>query len=437
MTPVAYGILWYAYLLLVVVCLQRLTHLFTELSLFTVVFGFFLLRYGITVPFDNDVNFTFTGIEMSQVALARFYKSLVVMYAFLVLGIFVGRIGLGSGITNIRRFRAEMGYSLHSGFGAGKMVCFAILTIVLIIFFQINSEVSVWDLLSGKVDAIQYRQNREASGMATHFSLGPAYRLASIARIGLLPMFVATLFLVRNKGLIWKWMFWGMTALGMVAGLLSGQKTPAIFLILAVALAMYLRRGDLRLKRMLMPFVGLALVMLFCALPYLYKIQYPQLDYETRFQLTLFRLTSEYDRSLQLYFQIYPDIKPHTHGMSSTLIRSFLGGSTDEMEPERFIPTYYLGDDYKNTWNAGFIGQAWADWGYWGVAGVSLGLGLLLQVFAVWFRRSKKTALTLGTQVSLMIAGTRLSEVGYTACLLNYGLLSSFLVSFFLRKSKK
>ena len=185
------------------------------------------------------------------------------------------------------------------------------------------------------------------------------------------------------------------------------------------------------------PFVGLALVMLFCALPYLYKIQYPQLDYETRFQLTLFRLTSEYDRSLQLYFQIYPDIKPHTHGMSSTLIRSFLGGSTDEMEPERFIPTYYLGDDYKNTWNAGFIGQAWADWGYWGVAGVSLGLGLLLQVFAVWFRRSKKTALTLGTQVSLMIAGTRLSEVGYTACLLNYGLLSSFLVSFFLRKSKK
>jgi hypothetical protein len=116
-------------------------------------------------------------------------------------------------------------------------------------------------------------------------------------------------------------------------------------------------------------------------------------------------------------------------GGSSGLLNSVFGREiSDEDIPERFIPILYRGTTYVSSWNAAFIGTAWADFGYPGVILESFLVGLLLQGYASWFARAGKTALVMGTQVGLIIAATRVSEVSLTVSLLTYGLLSTFVL---------
>ena len=172
----------------------------------------------------------------------------------------------------------------------------------------------------------------------------------------------------------------------------------------------------------------MVLFLWFAAIPSLYRIQYPDTSYSWRLKATTFRLSSEHDRSLQLYFEIYPRVQGFLHGHSSSLINAIT--HTDlplDSLPERYIPTYYVGPDYLNTWNAAFIGVAWADFGMAGVIAEACLVGLVLQGFAVWYTSARKTALVLGTQVGLIMAATKLSEVALSASLLSFGLLSGFL----------
>jgi hypothetical protein len=170
----------------------------------------------------------------------------------------------------------------------------------------------------------------------------------------------------------------------------------------------------------------------------LYLLQYPQQSFGWALQATTYRLTSEADRSLQLYFEIYPDVQPFLHGKSSSLVNSLLGVDfPGDLLPERFIPTYYLGPEYLNTWNGAFIGVAWADFGYCGVVLESAFVGTLLYAYARWFSRVRKTALVMGTQVGLLMASTRLSEVALSASLLTFGLLSCFAVYWIMQSSRR
>jgi hypothetical protein len=160
--------------------------------------------------------------------------------------------------------------------------------------------------------------------------------------------------------------------------------------------------------------------------PLLYKLQYSNMGYEWRLRATFYRISSEYDRCLQLYYEIYPRIEPFLHGKSSPLVDSLLGiPMSDDRIPERFIPIFYVGPSYHDTWNAAFIGVAWADFGYIGVVAESVLVGVILYIFYYWFARARRTALAMGLQVTSMMAASKLSEVTLTSDLLTFGLLSS------------
>lgn len=419
---------WFAFLLLVLWGLQRLTHWLTQLNIFTLAIGFLVLRHGVTVPFDHTVNQWYAGIDVSPQAYVRFYSSLVLMWVGILASVTYAHLVLGGIRTNPAEFRQTLrGQPLPGGVN-WAFLAIVVISAGLVAFYQLRFDANLLALLTGKMSSADYRAMRDSFGVDTHYSTGLGQRLANIARFGLMPTLVGILFFLSPRALFWRVLFALVLGLNFLIGLRSGQKGASIFLLVTLALAYYYRSGrvTLRLANWRLWLMGasglLAIVML-------YRVQYPQQDFLWAWRATTYRLTSEADRSLQLYYEIYPDVHPFMQGRSSGLVNTVLGEqvSPDDL-PERFIPIHYLGPEYLNTWNGAFIGVAWADFGYYGVILESLLVGGLLYVYAWWFRRTRKTALVLGTQVGLLMASTRLSEVALTASLLSFGLLSGFAV---------
>jgi len=158
------------------------------------------------------------------------------------------------------------------------------------------------------------------------------------------------------------------------------------------------------------------------------------MDYVPRLQLGAFRLTSEADRGLQLYFHFYPQIYPHLLGASSFVLNKVLMLGYSGLPPEQLIPVSVVGPDYTNTWNAAFIGTAWVDFGWWGVALESVVVGLVLQFIHHWFVTSQKSAALIGVYAGLIIAASRLSEASLFSALLSWGLGSSLLLFLLIKR---
>lgn len=428
---------WYAFLLCILWAFQRLTRWSSSLNIFSIFLSFLILRHGITVPFDHNVNQWYAGIDVSRAAYVRFYTSLVLMWGCLLAGAWLGRIYNGSIYVDNVEFRRSVNTQGLAAGANGFFLMALIFGVVLVMVFNLKIDGSVVKLLTGKMSSEEYRAMRDTYGTDTHYSAGLGFRLASIVRFGFYPMFVATLYFLSRRDWFWRALFLFTLFLGLSIGVISGQKGASIFLLVTLAIAVYYGSGRLRLRLASWRVIGLACFGVL-AVVFLYRLQYPEQSFEWALHATTYRLTSESDRSLQLYFEIYPDIRPFLYGHSSGLINLLTHTRipVDQL-PERFIPTYYLGPNYLNTWNAAFIGDAWADFGYVGVVLESIFVGWLLFVYARWFARARKTALVLGTQVGLMMASTRLSEVALTANLLTFGLLSSFLLYLVSRTSRE
>jgi oligosaccharide repeat unit polymerase len=426
---------WYLFLMGVIWTLQRLTHCFSKLNIFTLFSFFLILRHGITVPFDYNVNEWFAGIVVSKMALQRFYISLILMYVSLLLGIYLGKRWFGSSVIVPETFRTDMfNKRVLKGFNQPLFLIVLVISVGLVILYRLNTGFSISNFLLGQMSADEYMASRQQASEVTSYSNGFLLLLTSYIYYGLFPFLVYTLFFLEKRSAFWKTIFIIVLGVGLLAGLSSGQKSPALFLLLGLAVAYFLRRGNISV-RITNWRIWIFLFMGIFFTSYLYRMQYPSFDYAQAFQALLFRLAREYNRILQLYFEFYPDIQPHMFGTSSNLIGSLLGVNRPiSMLPEHYIPQYYLGPTYVNTWNTSWVGNAWVDFGFLGVIIESLILGLLLQWYARWFSRATKTALVMGAQVALIMSATKTSEVAFFTSLLTFGLISVFILYFLLRR---
>lgn len=417
-------ILWYLFLLSALLVLQRYTRFLTDLNIFTLFLGFLVLRSGITVPFDDSVNQWFAGIAVPQEALDRYHLGLYLMWAFLTAGVVLGRSVVGPARpAPVQGGRAPG--PIPSGMNKG-FIAFAVGSLVLLYLYQVRFDAAFWRLITGRLSSEEYRQMRTTLGLATNYSLGAMYHVSSIIRFGILPFLLYTLYFMRPRGWRWRALFWVALAMGLFLGVSSGQKMPAIFLLIGLGVAWYYRSGRTRIKLANLWIWLFVSVGLFGVFPFLYKLQYPEETYRWRLRATLYRITSEYDRTLQLYFHIYPRVHPFMHGTSSSILDSLFGVNMPEsMLPERFIAIFYAGPTYVNTWNTVFIGVAWADFGFWGIIAESVAVGFILYCFLYWFGRAPRTAMTMGLQVTAVMAATKLSEVSLASSLMSFGLLSS------------
>jgi hypothetical protein len=160
------------------------------LNVFSLFLAFFVLRHGVTVPFDHTVNAWYAGIYLQPRSLERFYTSLVVMWLCLLAGVWLGRATFGSGVLNARAFHAEMtSRPIRPGMSQPLFLTALAVAVGLVWVYQMGFDVSLTQLLSGGLTAIDYRAMRNSFGSSTHWSAGVGERLASIARFGLFPFF--------------------------------------------------------------------------------------------------------------------------------------------------------------------------------------------------------------------------------------------------------
>jgi len=150
----------------------------------------------------------------------------------------------------------------------------------------------------------------------------------------------------------------------------------------------------------------------------------------------IYRVMYEPQRCLQLFFEVYPYEKGFLYGTSSRVV-AWLAGVDDYVPPSVFIPREWLGIA-ETSFPALFIGDAWADFGYFGVLFHSTFVGCLLQCYNNWFYSSRRHSLEQSaTFVAIMLAATHLLENNLFTSLLTFGTLSAFLIYLLIRKPRR
>jgi hypothetical protein len=231
-------------------------------------------------------------------------------------------------------------------------------------------------------------------------------------------------------------LFWAALAILGLIGLSSGQKAPALLLLLGFLFSRLVGSG--RSIFNLKVVVGLACVVVI-ALPALYHLQYPALDLGGLYQATFYRLTGEYSRTAQLRFMFYPNLHPYLLGLGSTVVRGVASlvrfDTSGVSSPETYLPNELsgLGYHYSGTWNSGFFAEAWADFGFAGVIGSALIVGAFVAAIYRWYEYGPKGPLRNGIYVALCLSSIYLTDVAMLTAMWTFGLVTGLAVYWFLR----
>jgi hypothetical protein len=206
-------------------------------------------------------------------------------------------------------------------------------------------------------------------------------------------------------------------ALLLTNGVSSGHKSLLVMFLIGAYIAFQIGwlKGRIRV------FSAGNITLLACTVllvTYLYTAQYKGTSFTEALEMTWYRSALEPNRGLQLYFYVYPNIIGHLFGASSRVISAILG--IEATPPHTAIPLEVFGQ-HGTGWNVVFIGDAWADFGWFGVLGSSLVTGLLLQYYNITFDRVRPTAWSKAVQASLVVFSAKLAQVSLLTSLLTFG----------------
>lgn len=190
------------------------------------------------------------------------------------------------------------------------------------------------------------------------------------------------------------------------------HKAPATFWLLGLLL-MWATLGRVKRPMRLMAFgvSGAALVMVF-----LYGFIYGE-GWSEGWEHTVERTTGVPQLSVLFYLKTFPDLHEHLWGSSISFVQRLSG--------ESVIPSYsVLMDLWRigGTPNAGFIGDGWADFGWAGVVGTSLLVGLTVRLLESAVLRMPRTPLFHGCYVAVILSAVNLTSVSFWTTLLTHGL---------------
>ncbi|ABW28604.1 oligosaccharide repeat unit polymerase [Acaryochloris marina] len=433
---------WYIFLFIIGILLEKLTCCFSRLSIFTVFFYAFFIKHGIMIPFTIDINYEQIGLDLPEAVLLRWTASLMLMYISFIIGIIISRPFFGKrklsrkaykeAIANLSTRKAS---DLRSIF---PLFAFSISTLTFVVLWRTDF---LTYLFSGNFSGEAYKAARLAYGESVSSFNGILLRVANTLKFTALPLCTYILFFMRKKSKRYTFLFIYLLSITLLLNLISGQKGGIVLILLGTFFCWLLASGNITIS--LASKIGkrsaLAVMFLvFFLLPFQYWIQYPSINYQVALMAVVNRLSGEVTRTLQLHFHVYPDIFPHLYGASSSFMNIFTGSDFIH-DPGRVIRGYIaFGDIYDATgsWNAAFIGTAWADFSYFGVVLQSLLVVFLLSYYHQWFVKSQKTPMVLGTYVSLSMSTFFLSEGNLLTTLFSFGLGLNFLIYLIMRKSR-
>jgi hypothetical protein len=426
---------WYLFLGTVCVLLEKMTKCFSRLSIFTVFIYSFLIKHGVTVPFNAQVNAEQMGLQLPPDAIDRWMISLVMMYACFVVGVMIAKRLFGKKQLTDKRYSQHLAQASQLNLVGLKKVfpLFALGVAIFTFAFLWNPSLIFQALFSDDFNAAAYKSARIAYGQSASSDSSAFLRIANTLRLSVFPLCTYIMFFVQNRNPKYKILFWGIFVAAFLVNLSSGQKAAALEVLIGLLLCKIFASGNLDVSISGKTGRILAIVISFLLLivvPFQYRLQYPTLDYAECLQSVFNRLGAETSRTLQLHFYMYPDIFPHLLGGSSRVISSLLGDDRI-LDPARVIRGYIVFNDTADgtgSWNAAFIGAAWADFSYFGVMLESIIVAMLLWYYHQWFVKQPKTAGVLGTYIALSLGSAYLSEGNLLTTFLTCGLVLNFWV---------
>jgi len=420
-----FAILWYLFLGWVVYQFQKHTRCFTTWNTFTLFLSLAILSHGINVPFSMSVNKAL-GVAISDGALVQFAANLVLMYVSILLGVLL--VNRAFRYTPTQKFTPDPKLGINPLVFWPVVILFNILLIYKLKTATINLD--LFSFFSQSLSPEEYKAARVLFGKTTSSEGSLLLYFANIASLAFFPCLLFVFYLARDikKNVIITGVFWATLVLLIYHSLVSGHKASVLFVIVGLLICHNFKKGNISFAKTLKLPLVLAGVTFFLLLPFLYAVQYSYLNYWEALYSVWYRLTIEPNRVLQLYYYTYPEHHDYLLGTSSQWVARVVG--TSVMPPHSYIPKMVFGQ-WRTTWNAIFIGDAWADFAYAGTVLFSLTIGILLQLYNIWFSRSKKTVLVQATYVALIINALTLATAGMLASFLSFGLLSVFVLYLF------
>jgi oligosaccharide repeat unit polymerase len=422
---------WYIFLIVVSYIIHRLTSCFSRVNIFTIFLLSFLINHGFFVPANVYINDKFNDFNLPEIVRTRWMVSLVLMYIFFVVGILISKGVKPKYKRNVSRLLSKAQTKIQS-FTSNISPLFTFLAITISLF----TLVSLWQpalilqtLAGGQTDN-EYQAARISYGQQFSSQDSVVSRIASTTKAALVPMFTYVYFIIKNRGNKEKIFFIFILSANLLLGLMSGQKSGLSQTILGLTVVSSLASGKDSVKSVrIFVLIGVVLSLFLIVLPIQISIQYPSLNYLEILEFLQYRIGGETTRTLQLYFYIYPDRFPHLYGLSSSLV-SGLFGISEILDPARVVRSYIAfgtTTDATGSWNAAFIGTAWADFGYIGVAIESALVTMLLSYYHNWYLANKQSPIVVGTYVSLAFSSMNVAEGNLFTTLFTGGLGLTFL----------
>jgi oligosaccharide repeat unit polymerase len=422
---------WYLFLILVSYVFHRLTGCFSKINIFTVFLASFLLNHGIFIPANVHINDQLNDFMLPDIVMIRWMSSLILMYIFFIVGILLSHKKTSNAIKKYSDFTRKNSLSLLFSPNRPSLL-FGVVAILLSAFTLI----SLWQpqliiqTLAGGLTGDDYRASRVSYGEQFSSQDSIISRAASTIKTALIPMFTYVYFVSKNRSNTAKLIFLLVLATNLLLGLMSGQKAGLSQAILGLAVANILMHGNGSIKgKNILILLSIVIGLIFVIWPLQVSIQYPNLDYLEILEFLQYRISGESVRTLQLHFYVYPDKFPHLMGLSSSLI-SGMFGITEILDPGRVVRSYIAfgtTTDATGIWNTAFLGTAWADFGYIGVAIESALVTMLLSFYHRWYLMSTQDPIVVGTYVSLALSSMNVAESNLSTSLFTGGLGLTFL----------
>jgi hypothetical protein len=189
---------FFLYLVVMGWLFQRRTRWLTSFGIFTTLLGALFIRYGVAVPFSDNVNPAITHIAIKPERLGDYYVAVVMSYAGIYLGVCL--LDLVLGVRTFDRMRARFGAVLTvSPTWALALVAGLVTAVVLVAWIIVpwsDFVNGIYSFVPGHT-AVDYRQHRVQYGAdTTYFNSGLAY-VGSFARFALAPATLWILFFHR------------------------------------------------------------------------------------------------------------------------------------------------------------------------------------------------------------------------------------------------
>jgi oligosaccharide repeat unit polymerase len=415
---------WWAFLCAMWLIIRRCIG-YRQLNTFSVFLPLTLATNGVLVPLTRELNEQITAFQTTT--FDRYWLSLTLMYAVMPVGILLANLfKRKKELTD-----AQLDQTDVVGNPRGLRVYMLVVSIISVVsLFQIYLSGLGFDLYSYvtlKMDYAAYEAHRYGFAEATR---GWAYFLYNKLPYGLAPLAIVLAWNAKGVSTWKRILFVGLVAFAILQ---TGHKMPLIVLAAFLALSPIMIRWRFRVsKAVIWSGVAVLLVTLLGVIPLFYIMQGED-SYASALFWSVERIFLEPSRVLQLYFETYPEIHPFLHGTSTGMIASLLG-IKQYIPPSAYIPNEVLGIE-NTSFPALFIGEAWADFGYLGVAMASIGVGFLLQAYNVWYFNQEKPKLEEAALfISIVLSTIHLQASNLLTSLFSYGMLSSFLIYLLIRK---